>query len=177
MVSIKQFPAPEGWLRIAGVVEESIVDGEGYRYSIFTQGCPHGCFGCHNPQTHDFQGGRNVSLQKLGREILENPILEGVTFSGGEPFCQAEALANLGQMLRSNGMTIWCYTGYAYESLLKCQEQSVRYLLQQLDVLVDGPYIEAQRDISLSFRGSSNQRLIDVRKSLEQNRTILYEAN
>ncbi len=150
------------------------MDGEGYRYTIFTQGCPHHCFGCQNPQTHDFQGGRLVEPAKLLREILDNPLLEGVTFSGGEPFCQAGLLAELAVELHQSGLTIWCYTGYSFENLLQSRQQAVRHLLQQIDVLVDGPYIEAQRDISLQFRGSSNQRLIDVAKSLAKGRVFLH---
>lgn len=174
-VSIRQMGASGGRLRIAGTVNDSIVDGEGYRYSIFTQGCPHACPGCHNPQTHDFQGGRLVEPEKLMREVLANPLLEGVTFSGGEPFCQAAVLAEMAAQLHENGLDIWCYSGYTYEQLAGCREQSVRHLLQQVDVLVDGPYLEAQRDLTLSFRGSGNQRLIDVPASLKSGGVVLYQ--
>ena len=173
-VDIPQLSIPGHKLRIAGTAGESIVDGEGYRYTIFTQGCPHHCFGCQNPQTHDFQGGRLVEPAKLLREILDNPLLEGVTFSGGEPFCQSGLLAELAVELHQSGLTIWCYTGYSFEDLLQSRQQAVRHLLQQVDVLVDGPYIEAQRDISLQFRGSRNQRLIDVAKSLAKGRVFLH---
>ena len=171
---IPQLAVPAHRLRIAGTVGESIVDGEGYRYTIFTQGCPHGCFGCQNPQTHDFAGGRLAEPARLVREILDNPLLEGVTFSGGEPFCQAAVLSELARELHASGLTIWCYTGYTFEVLLQSHQQAVRHLLQQIDVLVDGPYIEAQRDISLRFRGSSNQRLIDVPASLGRKEVRLY---
>ena len=108
VTEIPQLAVPAHRLQIAGTVGESIVDGEGYRYTIFTQGCPHNCFGCHNPQTHAFHGGRQVEPAKLLRDILDNPLLEGVTFSGGEPFCQAAVLAELGRGLKVSGLTIWC---------------------------------------------------------------------
>lgn len=174
-VSIRQLGVPGGRLRIAGTVNDSIVDGEGYRYTIFTQGCPHGCPGCHNPQTHDFLGGREAEPDKLLRDVLANPLLEGVTFSGGEPFCQAAVLAGLAAQLHENGLDIWCYSGYTYEQLTGCRQQAVRHLLQQVDVLVDGPYLEAQRDLTLSFRGSSNQRLINVPASLKCGSVVLYQ--
>lgn len=173
LTDIKQMAVAGHRLRIAGTIGESIVDGEGYRYTIFTQGCPHHCFGCHNPQTHDFQGGRLVEPARLLRDILANPLLEGVTFSGGEPFCQARLLAELARELHSNGLNIWCYTGYTYEVLQGSRQQAVRDLLRQVDVLVDGPFIEAQRDISLRFRGSSNQRLIDVPASRSKGCVVL----
>ena len=173
--SIRQLSVPGGRLRIAGTVNDSIVDGEGYRYSIFTQGCPHECPGCHNPQTHDFQGGREVEPDKILRAVLANPLLEGVTFSGGEPFCQAAVLSGLAAQFHENGLNIWCYSGYTYEQLTGCRQQAVRHLLQQVDVLVDGPYVEAQRDLTLSFRGSCNQRLIDVPASLKCGSVVLYQ--
>ena len=173
--SVRQLSVSGGRLRIAGTVNDSIVDGEGYRYSIFTQGCPHDCPGCHNPQTHDFQGGREVEPDKILRDVLANPLLEGVTFSGGEPFCQAAVLSALAVQLHENGLNVWCYSGYTYEQLICCREQAVRHLLQQVDVLVDGPYLEAQRDLTLSFRGSSNQRLIDVPASLKGGNVVLYQ--
>ena len=163
-------------LRIAGIMKESIVDGEGYRYSIFTQGCPHNCRGCHNPQTHGFQGGRLEKLGDMLREVVENPLLSGVTFSGGEPFCQPEPLAMLAQELHSLQYNVWCYTGYTYEQLLADDRPEIRALLENIDVLVDGPFILEQRDLTLAFRGSQNQRLIDIPASLEAGTIILYEA-
>lgn len=174
-VSVRQLAAPDGRLRIAGTVNDSIVDGEGYRYTIFTQGCPHGCPGCHNPQTHAFQGGYEASPDRLLREALANPLLEGVTFSGGEPFCQAAVLADMAAEFHRNGLNVWCYSGYTYEQLSGCRQQSVRHLLQQLDVLVDGPYMEERRDLTLRFRGSGNQRLIDVPASLQRGSAVLYQ--
>ena len=109
-------------LRIAGTVENSIVDGEGIRYTIFVQGCPHGCPECHNPQTHSFEENKRVTLGQLMSEIKENPLLYGVTFSGGEPFCQPGPLAILGQQIKKAGMHLMCYSGYTYEQLLKRAE-------------------------------------------------------
>ncbi len=153
-------------IRIAGVIEESIVDGPGIRFVIFTQGCPHHCPGCHNPQTHDFAGGRLTTADELLGRISGNPLLSGVTFSGGEPFCQAKALIPLALALRGMGKHIMAYSGYTWEQLTQQGDDDMRALLELCDVLVDGPYIEAQRDLTLRFRGSRNQRLIDVPASL-----------
>ncbi|MCR5176017.1 MAG: anaerobic ribonucleoside-triphosphate reductase activating protein [Anaerovibrio sp.] len=160
-------------IKLAGTVNDSIVDGEGYRFTIFTQGCPHNCIGCHNPQTHDFNGGYLADTDELLNEILKNTLLEGVTFSGGEPFCQPKPLTDLAKKLHQNNLTVWCYTGYTMEQLLKGTAEQVE-LLRELDVLVDGPYEEWKRDISLNFRGSSNQRIIDVQKSLRNDKITLY---
>lgn len=164
----------EGTLYIAGTVKESIVDGPGFRYTIFTQGCPHHCPGCHNPQTHAFDGGKLVSLDDLYQDILKNPMLSGVTFSGGEPFAQPIPLARLAQKLHEAKKHVMSYTGYTFEQLLE-MGQDVRALLEQCDLLVDGPYIEAQRSLTLRFRGSSNQRVLDVPKSLAQGQAVWAE--
>ncbi len=156
-------------IRIAGTVSESIVDGVGFRYVIFTQGCPHGCPGCQNPQTHDFGGGRLVDTDELFRECIEDPLNTGVTFSGGEPFCQAEPLCELAERFRERGLSVWSFSGWTFEELLEKseREESVKRLLERLDVLVDGKFLEEQKSLSLQFRGSSNQRLIDVPASLK----------
>ena len=153
-------------LRIAGVEEESIVDGPGFRYAIFTQGCPHHCPGCQNPQTHPFDGGRPVDIGELFAAICEDPLLKGVTFSGGEPFCQPAPLAELARRVHARGLDVTVFTGYTWEQLLAAGDPAVRELLGQTDLLVDGPYLEEQRDLTLLFRGSANQRLIDVPRSL-----------
>ena len=161
-------------IRIAGFENDSIVDGPGFRLAVFTQGCPHHCPGCHNPETHPFEGGQEVDTSRIIEKMQEDPLLDGLTLSGGEPFCQPAPLADLARKIHQHGLDVWCYTGYTIEQLLKGTPQQVE-LLKELDVLVDGPYQEWKRDISLSFRGSSNQRVIDVQKSLKQNKVVLYE--
>ena len=127
-------------LRIAGTVENSIVDGEGIRYTIFVQGCPHGCPGCHNPQTHDFQGGKLVDAAVLLKEIASDPLLDGVTFSGGEPFCQAAALAALGKQVHDLGLNLVTYTGYTLEQLQADGREDWMALLNDTDILIDGRF-------------------------------------
>ena len=156
----------EGKLRVAGTIGESIVDGPGLRYVIFTQGCPHGCHGCHNPKTHPFEGGVELTLDTLFKDIVKNPLVSGVTFSGGEPFCQPAPLARLAEALHEQDKNIMAYSGYTLEQLLELGEDACA-LLSQCDLLVDGPYIESMRDLSLRFRGSRNQRVLDVPASLK----------
>ena len=165
-------------LRLAGVMPESIVDGPGFRYTIFVQGCPHNCQGCHNPQTHDFNGGYEADPAKLLEEISENPLLQGVTFSGGEPFCQAGALAALAREIRKQGKNIFVYSDFTLEQLVKRSESdpAVGELLILCDVLVDGPFVLAERDLSLLFRGSRNQRLIDLAAWRAGKADILWHA-
>lgn len=162
-------------LRIAGAVNDSIVDGPGIRYTIFTQGCLLNCKGCQNPQTHCLDGGISVSLQELYTEIKHNPLLSGITFSGGEPFLHSDVLATFAAILKQDGYNIWCYSGYVFEDLIL--NAKYKPLLEQVDVLVDGPYIEKLRSLDLDFRGSSNQRLIDVTRSLTNNTVIIYPTN
>ena len=159
-------------LRIAGTIQDSIVDGPGIRYVIFTQGCPHHCPGCHNPQTHDFAGGHIADVEQILESIRQNPLLSGVTFSGGEPFCQAEALVPVAEAVKAMHKHLMIYTGYLYEQLLKMEEPGVQRLLKLADVLVDGPFVQELRDEDLFFRGSSNQRIINVQKSLKEGRVI-----
>lgn len=153
-------------LNISGVEPESIVDGPGLRYVIFTQGCPHRCPGCHNPQTHDFAGGEKADVPAILAEIAADPLLQGVTFSGGEPFCQPEPLSAIAQAVKGMGKDVVIYSGYTLEQLEEMGEKdpATKELLELCDILIDGPYIEAQRDLTLRFRGSSNQRVIDLRK-------------
>ncbi|MBP1560952.1 MAG: anaerobic ribonucleoside-triphosphate reductase activating protein [Oscillospiraceae bacterium] len=164
-------------LRIAGTVNDSIVDGPGIRFAIFTQGCPHRCEGCHNPQTHDFDGGENVTLESLLEKLKANPLLDGVTFSGGEPFCQAKQLYELGTEAKKLGMNVITYTGYMFEYLLENADADNYYgeLLSVTDYLVDGPFELDKRDILLKFKGSSNQRIIDVKKSLAEKKVVEAE--
>ena len=163
-------------IRIAGTVNDSIVDGPGYRYTIFTQGCPHHCPGCHNPETHPFDGGKTVDTQAIIDQFSENPLLDGITLSGGDPFCQAEECLVLAQAARESRLTVWAYTGYTWEALLKENDPARMALLQAIDVLVDGPFILAQRSLELKFCGSRNQRLIDVQKSLAAGQVVLWQA-
>ena len=161
-------------IRISGIVEESIVDGPGLRYVLFTQGCPHHCKGCHNPTTHPFDGGRMVSPDWVFADVRKNPIVRGVTFSGGEPFVQSEKLAPLAERLRAAGYNLTSYTGYLYEELLADSRHMP--LLRQLDILVDGPFILEEKSLVIRFRGSRNQRIIDVPRSLAEGRVVLHPA-
>ena len=162
-------------LRISGVEPESIVDGPGFRYTVFTQGCPHDCPGCHNPQTHPFDGGRLADIRTLITEICENPLLRGVTFSGGEPFCQAATLAELGRMAHAHGLDVVTFTGYLYEELLEKHDSAIDDLLAQTDVLIDGPFVLAEKDLTLRFRGSRNQRVIDMNETRRTGSVVLAD--
>lgn len=164
---------PGQTIRIAGIVRESIVDGPGLRFTIFSQGCPHRCMGCHNESTHDFNGGYDCGLSRILAEIDKNPLLSGVTFSGGEPFCQPEQFYKLGVEIKARGLDIAAYSGYTLEQLQEKAENDVFIdkLLGIIDYLVDGPFILAERDLTLEFRGSRNQRFIrmaDVRIRLNE---------
>lgn len=165
-------------IKLAGLVPESFVDGPGIRFTIFTQGCPHNCEGCHNPETHDFNGGRMADVDKIYNKIISDPIVKGVTFSGGEPFCQAEPLAYLAVKLKENGYHIMSYSGYTFEELERKShtDNHIKTLLDNLDILVDGRFILSERSLELRFRGSRNQRIIDVRKSLEYGKAVTVEV-
>lgn len=152
-------------LRIAGTVGESITDGPGFRFTIFTQGCPHHCEGCHNPQTHDFGGGEVVDTDTLWERISKDILLSGVTFSGGEPFEQAGALLDLAKKIKNAGLELAAYSGYTFEELVQAGGDKLE-LLKLCDVLVDGRFVLSQRSLMLRFRGSKNQRIVDVRASL-----------
>ena len=162
-------------LKIAGVVKESIVDGRGIRYTVFTQGCPHHCAGCHNPKTWPFEGGEVTTPQKLFEEFQKNPILKGITFSGGEPFCQPGPLAELARLVHGIGKDVTVFSGYTYEQLLEMKNPQVDALLREADVLIDGPFLEAEKNLELTFRGSENQRLIDLKKTRETENIVLME--
>ena len=162
-------------IRLAGLVPESIVDGPGYRFTVFVQGCPHACPGCHNPQSHDFQGGYLADTAEIIGRMGANPLVRGVTLSGGEPMMQAAALCEIAQAAKEKGLSVWCYTGYTYEQLMEMNDADQMALLGLIDVLVDGPYIAAQRSLNLAFRGSGNQRLIDMNKTRETGALALYD--
>ncbi|MBP3730093.1 MAG: anaerobic ribonucleoside-triphosphate reductase activating protein [Mailhella sp.] len=154
-------PALDQILRIAGVIEESIVDGPGLRFVLFVQGCPIHCPGCQNPQTWDSAGGKAVTCKAVLDKITQDPLVHGVTFSGGEPFEQAQALLPLAQELKSRGYHLMAFSGHTLEQLIRREE--CRSLLELLDILVDGPFIEAQKSLDLRFRGSKNQRILDMK--------------
>lgn len=162
-------------LRVAGFVKESTVDGPGFRYVIFTQGCPHHCKGCHNPDTHDFNGGTLVNINEIAMDINKNPLLKGVTLSGGDPFMQAKVLSNLLKKIDIR-LSVITYTGFEYEYLIKNASDKNGYLdlLEMTDVLIDSKFEESLKTDELPYRGSSNQRAIDVKKSLESNTICLY---
>lgn len=162
-------------LRIAGIVENSIVDGEGIRFTIFTQGCPHHCPGCHNPQTHDVQGGKQVDTADLLQQIASDPLLDGVTFSGGEPFVQAETLAELGKAIHAMGLNIVTYTGYTFEELLDAQRSDWTALLAETDILIDGRFEQEKKSYECRFRGSTNQRYLNAKVSLQQGKAVSAE--
>lgn len=165
-------------IRLAGVIRESIVDGPGIRFVVFTQGCPHYCKGCHNPKTHDVTAGYISQTDNLISAIKENPMIMGVTLSGGEPFLQSRQLVEFAKEVHAMGLDILTYTGYTFEELLANKEKNpYRYkLLEQTDILIDGKFIEEQKSLMLRFRGSKNQRIIDVKKSLECGKAIETEV-
>ena len=158
-------------MRIAGIADDSIVDGPGIRLTVFAQGCPHHCPGCHNPQTHDFEGGMEKDTAEILDMIAENPLLDGITLSGGEPFCQCEACAELAKAAHEAELNVWCYSGYTFEELIAGKVEW-KELLEHVDVLVDGRFILEKRTLECKWRGSSNQRLIDVKRSLAENQVI-----
>ncbi|MDY2960495.1 MAG: 4Fe-4S single cluster domain-containing protein [Hornefia sp.] len=213
-------------LRLAGVVKESIVDGPGLRFTIFCQGCPHNCPECHNPETHDFNGGYDCAIQKILDAIDANPLLSGVTFSGGEPSHQPAAFLRIAEEVKKRGLNIWMYSGYTLDELLSYAEVSLSdlgkfrpydinntagssaedtentalgadetgennigknfsskkqhkvalaSLLSLVDVLIDGRFINPLKDLTLQYRGSSNQRVIDMNKTMKQKKIVLYE--
>lgn len=149
-------------MRIAGIVRESIVDGPGLRFAIFSQGCPHDCKGCHNESTHDFDGGYDCERSRILEELDKNPLLTGVTFTGGEPFCQPKEFYKLGVEIKARGLDIVAYSGYTLEELQEMakNDENIDKLLDIIDYLVDGPFLLEERDLTLEFRGSRNQRFI-----------------
>ena len=161
-------------MRIAGFVEESIVDGPGFRIVIFFQGCAHHCYGCHNPETWDFEGGKEVSFDLIKKIIDDNPYADGITLSGGDPLYQIDASTEIAEYAKSKGLDVILYTGFLFEEVLEMTKanQRLKDLLNNVDTLIDGPFILEKRHLSLKFRGSSNQRIIDVKKSLMQNKIV-----
>ena len=158
-------------LDLAGIVEDSIVDGPGIRTTIFCQGCPHHCEGCHNPETWEFGCGTKVEVDKILEIVRSNPLCRGVTFSGGEPFTQAEAFAKLARLLKEKGYEVASYSGFTFEQLLKGTKAQMQ-LLEAIDILIDGPFIQAQKTLETPFRGSRNQRILDIKKSLAAGKAV-----
>ena len=153
------------------------MDGPGIRMTIFTQGCNHHCPGCQNPQTHDFNGGHFIELDEILSMIDENPLLDGITFSGGDPMDQAAALVPLAREIKERGLNLVIFTGYTYERLMELSHErpDMFELLTFADILIDGPFIMAKKSLELKFRGSSNQRIIDVQKSLVEGFVVLHD--
>lgn len=162
-------------IRVSGIIKQSVVDGPGLRLVVFTQGCPHRCQGCQNPETHDFEGGQDIPVEEILNELDKNPLLKGVTLSGGEPLCRAKELLPLAKGAKQRGKDIVCFTGYTLEELLELmkQDQSLAELLALIDLLIDGRYDRDQRDLTLRFRGSRNQRVLDLLASLERGAAVL----
>lgn len=179
-------------LNLAGIMGESIVDGPGIRFAVFCQGCPHHCEGCHNPETHPFEGGTPVRVGKILEQIDKDPILRGVTFSGGEPMCQAEGFLQLAKGVKARGLDIVIFTGYKYEDITAyindsedklegynkdimklVDRQAAAELMELVDILIDGRFKLDERDLTLRFRGSRNQRVIDMAATREKGEVIL----
>lgn len=154
-------------VRLSGIAYESLVNGPGLRRVLFAQGCRHNCEGCFNPDTHSMSGGKLVDMDEIVESIKGNPMLSGVTFSGGDPFEQADKFAYIAGKLKESDMNIWCYTGYVYEYLIEHQSEHAGWseLLQNIDVLIDGEFDESKKDPAINYRGSTNQRIIDIKNS------------
>ncbi|MFR7592956.1 MAG: anaerobic ribonucleoside-triphosphate reductase activating protein [Longibaculum sp.] len=163
-------------IRLYGTVNDSIVDGPGLRYTVFTQGCPHHCPGCHNPQSHDMQGGYIQETDEIIKEIDQNPLLDGVTFSGGEPFMQMVPLIDLAKEIKQRGLHLMIYSGFTYQEIMDMGKEA-KELLSLCDTLVDGRFVLNLRSLQLLYKGSSNQRIIDIQESLKQNQVIEQKVN
>lgn len=159
-------------ISILKIVEDTTVDGPGFRTAVYAAGCPNACPGCHNPQSWDIAAGKMMTTEEIMQVIRADEFAD-VTFSGGDPMFQPEGFAELAEAVkRETGKNIWCYTGYKFEALKRDVRQM--RLLKYIDVLVDGPYVSSLRDSDILFRGSRNQRLIDVQTSLREDRVVLY---
>ena len=158
-------------LDLSGIVQDSIVDGPGIRTTVFCQGCPHHCPGCHNPETWDFGCGTEIPVEAILDIVTSNPLCRGVTFSGGEPFAQAAGFARLAKLLKEKGYEVASYSGYTFEELLEGSDDQ-KALLAAIDILIDGPFLMAEKSLEIAFRGSRNQRILDVKKSLAEGRAV-----
>ncbi len=158
-------------LDLSGIIGDSIVDGPGIRTTIFSQGCPHHCPACHNPETWEFGCGTPMEEERIAEIVRSNPLCRGVTFSGGEPFAQAEGFAQLARLLKAQGYEVASYTGYTLEALLR-GTPAQRALLETIDILIDGPFLLAEKSLEVPFRGSKNQRILDVPASLAAGQAV-----
>ena len=165
-------------MKIAGLLHDSITDGPGLRFVVFTQGCARNCRGCHNPETWDSDGGIEMPVDDVIDEMLSNPLTDGLTLSGGEPFMQAADCASLAAAAHENGLNVWTFTGNTFEEILREVDikTDARNLLRLTDVLIDGKYIDTERTLSIKWCGSKNQRVIDVKKSMVTGNGELYEC-
>lgn len=162
-------------MRLSGIIDESIVDGPGIRMTIFFQGCIHNCYKCHNPETHSFTGGKEYDLEYVDKKLADSPYLDGVTFSGGDPLDNPESALEIAKLVKEKyNLNLWIYTGYTFEEILEKSKNNKIYLdiFSLTDVLVDGPFVNNLRDLSLLYRGSTNQRIIDVKQSLKTNSIV-----
>ena len=164
-------------IRLAGIAYESLVNGDGVRRVFFSQGCSHNCKGCFNPETHDFNGGKDLDMDELIKDVIKNPILKGVTFSGGDPFERAEEFAYMAKEFKKEDINIWSYTGYTFEYIMNNLDKRLGWkeLINNIDVLVDGRFEEDKKIDGLKFRGSSNQRIIDIKLSLEKGKVVILD--
>jgi anaerobic ribonucleoside-triphosphate reductase activating protein len=160
-------------VKISGMIKESIVDGPGIRFVVFAQGCSHKCPGCHNPHTHDFNEGTLVEADAIIKNVLNSKNIDGVTFSGGDPFFQSDGFEYIAKRLKKENVHILAYTGYSYEQIVR--DEKMKKLLESLDILVDGPFIKEEKTHKLAFRGSRNQRIINVKTSIKTNRVVTID--
>lgn len=164
-------------INIAGYIEESVTDGPGIRFTLFMQGCPHRCPGCHNPQTHEYRSGKNVTAEEVFNLICDSFLISGVTFSGGEPFVQAEQLIPLAKLIKSKNLELAIYTGYTFEELIAGSNPFEIELLKLSDILIDGRFLKDERTLSLPFRGSKNQRIINIAETFKMKTVILDDSS
>lgn len=164
-------------IRLAGIAENSLVNGKGLRKVFFSQGCSHHCEGCFNQHTWEFAGGRMFDMDELVQKVKDEPFLDGVTFSGGDPFQQADKFAYLAKKLHEANINIWAYTGYTFEELMKLAQTNshIKQMINNVDVIVDGRFMKDKMSENLKYCGSSNQRVIDVKSSLNENKIILFK--
>lgn len=158
-------------IRVAATVPESYVDGAGIRFAVFFQGCLRRCRGCHNPATHDVNGGKVFDVGEIVTQFKDRPLIDGITLTGGEPLLQIPAAIELAKAAKDFGLSVWLYTGFTFEHLPPAADP----LLNFVDVLVDGEFILPQRDLDLQFRGSRNQRLINIPQSRRLNKIVLWK--